>query len=121
MLVVGQTVRPGADGSFSTPVSLAPGTNLIDVIASAPHAQPAMEALRVIRYILVTVPDVTGKSPGDAAAAIRVAGLQPQLHGDSNPLAFLIPLSEQVCSQSPSGGTVVNPNSTVAIRLGKLC
>ncbi len=121
MLVVGQAVKPGIDGGFSTTVSLVPGTNLIDVIASAPHAQPAMEALRVIRYILVTVPDVTGKSPGDAAAAIRVAGLKPQLHGDSNPLAFLIPLSEQVCSQSPSGGKQVDPNSTVTIRLGKLC
>ncbi len=121
MLVVGQAVKPGAGGSFSATVSLVPGTNLVDVIASAAHARPAMDALRVIRYVLVTVPDVTGEGPGDAAAAIRGAGLKPQLHGDSDPFAFLLPLSEQVCSQSPSGGDQVNPNSTVTIRLGKLC
>jgi beta-lactam-binding protein with PASTA domain len=121
VLVVGQTVKAGADGSFSAAVPLVPGTNLIDVIASAPHAQPAMAALRVIRFVLVTVPDVTGKSPSDAAAAIRGAGLKPQLHGDSDPFAFLLPFSEQVCSQSPNGGHQVEPNTTVAISLGKLC
>ena len=109
MLVVGQAVKPGTDGGFSTTVSLVPGTNLIDVIASAPHAQPAMAALRVIRYVLVTVPGVTGESPSDAAAAIRGAGLKPQLHGDSDPFAFLLPFSEQVCSQSPNGGDAGRP------------
>jgi hypothetical protein len=121
VLVVGKAVKRGAGGSFSSTVSLEPGTNLIDVIASAPRARPAMTALRVIRYVLVTVPAVTGRSPGYAAAVIRGAGLKPQLDGDSNPFAFLLPLSEHVCSQSPSGGTQVNPNSTVTIRLGKLC
>jgi hypothetical protein len=121
VLVLGQAVKPGAEGSFSATVSLVPGTNLIDVIASAPHAQPAMTALQVIRYVLVTVPDVTGASPSDAAAAIRARGLKPQLHGDSDPFSFLLPFSEQVCSQSPSGGAQVDPNSTVTIHLGKLC
>lgn len=121
VLVVGQAVKPGAGGSFSTTVSLAPGTNLIDVIASAPNAQPAMTALRVVRFVPVIVPTVTGESPSDAAAAIRRAGLKPELHGDSDPFAFLLPFSEQVCSQSPDGGTQVNPNTTVAISLGKLC
>lgn len=121
VLVVGQAVKPGTDGGFSTAVTLVPGTNLIDVIASAPHARPAMAALRVIRYVLVTVPGVTGESPSDAAAAIRGAGLKPQLHGDSDPFAFLLPFSEQVCSQSPNGGKQVDPNSTVTISLGKLC
>lgn len=121
VLVIGQPVKPGAGGAFSTTVALAPGTNLIDVIASAPRARPAMTTLRVIRYVLVTVPDVTGESPSDAAAAIRDAGLKPQLDGDSDPLSFLIPLHERVCSQSPTGGERVDPNSTVTIRLGKLC
>jgi len=121
VLVVGQDVKPGADGSFSTTVSLTPGTNLIDVIASAPHALPAMAALRVVRFVLITVPPVTGQSPTDAAAAIRRAGLKPQLQGDSDPFAFLLPLSEQVCSQTPDGGKQVDPNSVVTIRLGKLC
>lgn len=121
VLVVGHPVKPGAGGDFSATVALAPGTNLIDVIASAPRARPAMTTLRVIRYVLVTVPDVTGESPSDAAAAIRDAGLKPQLDGDSDPLSFLIPLHERVCSQSPTDGDRVDPNSTVTIRLGKLC
>jgi PASTA domain/Glucodextranase, domain B len=121
VLVLGQTVSPDAGGDFSTTVALVPGTNLIDVIASTPRARPAMTALRVIRYVLVTVPDVTGQSPSSAAAAIRSAGLKPQLHGDSSPFSFLVPLPEQVCSQSPSAGDHVDPNHTVTLQVGKVC
>lgn len=121
VLVVGHAVDPSADGSFSTSVPLVPGTNLVDVIASAPHAQPVMTTIRVIRYVLVSVPDVTGENPSHAAAAIRNAGLRPQLEGDSNPFAFLLPFSEQICAQSPNGGARVSPDSTVTLQIGKLC
>jgi Glucodextranase, domain B/PASTA domain len=121
VLVVGHTVKPDASGNFSTTVALAPGTNLIDVIASAAHARPAMTTLRVVRYVLVKVPDVTGESPTDAVAAIRDAGLDPQLHHSHNPFSFLVPLPQQVCNQSPSGGDHVAPHSTVTLELGKVC
>src|ERR1700722_4711560 len=51
VLVVGRPVKPDADGGFSTAVALAPGTNLIDVIASARHARPAMTSLRITRFV----------------------------------------------------------------------
>jgi beta-lactam-binding protein with PASTA domain len=121
VLVVGRSVTPNPDGRFSTTVSLTPGTNLIDVIASAPNARPVMTSLRVVRYVLIRVPPVTGDSPSDAAAAIRAAGLTPKLNGDSNPFSFLLPLPEQICSQSPSGGAQVEPNSTVTLQAGKVC
>jgi hypothetical protein len=121
VLVLGRPVKLDADGGFSTEVALAPGTNLIDVIASARHARPAMSSLRVTRYVLVSVPDVTGQSPKDAAAAIHDAGLTPQLHSSGNPFGFLIPLRDQVCSQSPVGNTHVPPGSTVTLNIGKVC
>ena len=121
ILVLGQGVSPSADGSFSTTVTLSPGTNLVDVIASAPHSKPAMVSLRVVRYVMISVPNVSGKSPSAAAAALRAAGLKPELHGDSDPLAFLLPFPEQVCSQYPGAGTQVEPETAVALHLGKLC
>ena len=121
ILVLGHGVSASADGSFSTTVTLSPGTNLVDVIASAPHSRPAMVSLRVVRYVMISVPNVLGKSPSAAAAALRNAGLKPELHGDSNPLAFLLPLPEQVCSQYPGAGTQVAPDTAVALHLGKLC
>ncbi len=121
VLVLGRRVAPETDGSFSATVALSPGTNLVDVIASAPHARPAMLSLRVIRYVLITVPDVTGKSPNAAANAIRAQGLGARVHGDGDPLAFLLPVPEQVCSQSPAGGHQVEPGTTVTLYLGKLC
>jgi beta-lactam-binding protein with PASTA domain len=121
VLVVGRPVKPDANGGFSTAVTLAPGTNLIDVIASARHARPAMTSLRITRYVLISVPDVTGESPNDASEAIHNAGLTPQLHSSGNPFGFLIPLRNQVCSQSPSGNAHVAPGSTVTLDIGKVC
>lgn len=121
VLVLGRQVTADANGHFSARVALSPGTNLIDVIASAPRARPAMMALRVIRYLLVTVPDVTGRSPAAAAALLRKDGLKPVLRGDSNPFSFLLPFSMQVCSQTPSGGTRVEPNSAVTLQPGQVC
>jgi hypothetical protein len=121
VLILGHSVPTDVHGHFSTRVALSPGTNLIDVIASAPRARPAMVALRVIRYLLVTVPDITGRSPASAIAVLRAHGLKPILRGDGNPLSFLLPFSMQVCSQSPSGGARVQPNSTVTLQPGQVC
>jgi hypothetical protein len=121
VLVLGHSVSADRSGHFTASVPLVPGTNLIDVIASAPRAQPAMLSLRVTRYVLINVPDVTGRSPNDAVARIRAAGLTPVLHADSNPLSFLLPFSTQVCNQSPSGGSRVEPDTRVTLNAGKVC
>jgi hypothetical protein len=121
VLVAGQSVSPGADGRFSASVALVPGMNLVDVIASAPHAPPAMTTIRVIRYVLITVPHVNGESPAAAIRAIRGAGLTPQVDGNSDPFAFLFPLQDQVCSQTPNAGERVVADRTVTIQLGQFC
>lgn len=121
VLVLGRTVRPDASGGFSATVRVAPGTNMVDVIASAPRARPAMTAIRIVRYVLTLVPDVTGESQKDAVAALRADGLTAAVQGDSNPFAFLIPIHKQVCGQSPGGGARVQPGSTVTISIGQVC
>jgi hypothetical protein len=121
VMVLGRRITPAKDGRFSTSVDLQVGTNLIDVIADSKRAQPAMTALRVVRFVLVTVPSVSGRSPRAAAAAIRAAGLVPKVHGSSDPFSFLVPLSSQVCGQSPAAGRRVDPDSTVTLSIGKVC
>ena len=75
---------------------------MVDVIASAPRARPAMTTIRVVRYVLTLVPDATGESQKDAVAALRGDGLTPAVDGDDDPFAFLIPIHKQVCGQSPA-------------------
>jgi hypothetical protein len=121
VMVLGKHVTPSSGGHFTTSVELRVGTNLIDVIADAKRADPAMTALRVVRYVLVRVPSVTGRSPRSAASAIRAAGLVPKVEGSGDPFSFLVPLSSEVCSQSPDGGRRVNPGATVTLSIGKVC
>jgi Glucodextranase, domain B/PASTA domain len=121
VMVLGRHVKPTSDGRFSTSVQLQVGTNLIDVIADSKRARPAMTALRVVRYVLVSVPQVSGRSPRSAASAIRAAGLVPKLEGNSDPFSFLVPLSSEVCSQSPAANKRVVPGTTVTLSVGKVC
>ncbi len=119
--VLGAGVPVARDGSFSLRVGLAPGTNLIDVEASAPRSTGAVAAVRVIRYLLVSVPQLNGESPAQATSELRALGLAVKIVGSSDPLSFLLPGSATVCSSTPAAGTRVNPGSTVAIKTSKLC
>ncbi len=119
--VLGRAVPVARDGTFAISVGLAVGTNLIDVEASAPRSTGAVAAVRVIRYLLITVPTLTGESPNQAISALRALGLTVRIQGSSNPFNFLIPTSTQVCSSSPSAGTRVNPGSAVTLKTAKLC
>lgn len=119
--VLGHTVAVAHDGNFSTRVRLAVGTNLIDVIAAAPRSTGAVSALRVVRFLLVTVPQLSGESPAHAAAALKALGLAAKTTNSANLFSFLIPTSAQVCSSAPSPGTRVDPGTTVTLRVSKLC
>lgn len=121
VLVAGHAVTVNDDGSFTTSVPLAVGANLIDVIAGAPHAQSAMNAIRVVRLALVAVPKVDGKSDKDAKQLLTAAGFKAKIDGSSDLLDDLIPGSSQVCSQSPKSGTKVVPGSTVTLHTAKIC
>ncbi len=67
------------------------------------------------------MPTVTGDSPSAAAAAVTKVGLVPKKQGDGDPFAFLLPISYQVCSESPSAGTKVAPGTTVTLHIAKVC
>ena len=113
-------MRP--DGSFSARVSLRAGVNLIDVLASLPHASGATSALRVERYVLIAVPQVLGESPSDAEAALRAAGLVPRVAVEPTTRSrswCRCPM--QVCAVSPQPGTKVSPGSTVTLSTAKVC
>jgi penicillin-binding protein 1A len=63
----------------------------------------------------VTVPSVTGMSEGQAASAIRAAGLNPAVnysYSSASPKGTVI-------GQSPLGGTSVTPGSTVSINVSQ--
>lgn len=119
--VLGRGVRVRADGAFSISVGLSVGTNLIDVEASAPRSSGAVAAVRVIRYLLVTIPVLKGENPTAAAAGLAALGLTVKTRGSSDPLNFLIPGSTKVCSSSPAAGSRVDPGATVTIRTSRFC
>jgi hypothetical protein len=119
--VLGRAVPVARDGHFSAAVELAVGTNLIDVIALAPRSAGAVTAVRVVRFLLVTVPPVAGLSPTQAASALRALGLAVRTDGSSDPLNFLIPASTRVCYSTPEAGARVNPGATVTIKTSRFC
>jgi hypothetical protein len=119
--VLGHTVAVSRDGRFATPVGLAVGTNLIDVIASAPRSAGAVTAVRVVRFLLVTVPPVAGLSPSEATRTLQGLGLTVKTDASSDPLNFLIPASTRVCYSTPSAGARVDPGTTVTIKTSRFC
>ena len=110
-----------AGGAFSAEVPLEGGDNVIDVMATAPTARPAMTAVRVVRQLTVRVPDVTGGSSGDARDRLASAGLRADVHESSDPFQDLLPVDASVCSTDPSPGARVERGTTVRVRVAKIC
>ena len=110
-----------AGGSFSMSVPLHAGDNVIDVMASAPSSRPAMTAVRILREVQVRVPDVTGKSPGDARSRLQQAGLRADVHESGGILDDLLPTDPSVCEIKPAARTRVDRGSTVRVRTSKVC
>lgn len=120
VLVLGRSVAVNR-GTFSAQVTLKPGTNLVDVLAGAPHAQDAMSVVRVVRELPVTVPDLDGASPSGAERQLETLGLVPSVHDNEGGLDFLLPIPRQVCVTSPAAGSGVAPGSTIELTVSKLC
>jgi hypothetical protein len=120
VLVLGRGVRV-SHGSFSTQVSLAPGTNIVDVLAGAPHAAAAMSAVRVVRIVYIPIPDLSGDSPSDAQAQLSALGLVPKINNDDGFFSSLLPVSDAVCQTKPPAGAKVPPHSTVTVTVSKTC
>jgi beta-lactam-binding protein with PASTA domain len=112
---------PVAAGAFRATVSLAAGTNVIDVVASAGRARPALTAIRVRRQISVPVPDLVGLSVDDARSQLRDLGLKADVQRQDGIFDRILPGAPQVCATDPTAGTQVNPGGTVQLLAARAC
>lgn len=120
VLVEGRSVAVRR-GRWAATVRLLPGTNLVDVIAGAPRARPAMVAVRVRREVTVAVPDLTDYTPSDATDRLAALGLTADVQKAQGLIELLLPLDAHVCSTDPPAGTAVDPGSTVTVVAAKRC
>jgi hypothetical protein len=107
-------------GEFTADVELQPGGNVIDITASSPGRRAATDAVRFTRDMRVDVPDVVGKSPEDAQAALKDTGLLVVLEDDGTWLDRLLG-SPQVCATRPVAGTPVAKGTKVTLETARDC
>jgi Glucodextranase, domain B/PASTA domain len=112
---------PVSEGAFHATVALAPGTNVVDVMASAGDARPALTAIRVRRRVTVDVPDVTGLVAADARAQLKALGLGSQVDDQDGIFERLLPGQAKVCATDPDRGTSVDPGTSVRLLVSKQC
>jgi Glucodextranase, domain B/PASTA domain len=109
-------------GSWTAEVALEPGVNVVDVLASAGSARPALTAVRVRRVVDVVVPELVGLSADDARSALADANLEAELQTeDGGFFDELLGGSPEVCRTTPGSGTHVDPGATVVVQLARRC
>jgi PASTA domain/Glucodextranase, domain B len=108
-------------GSFRATVSLEQGTNVIDILASAGRARPALTAIRVRRDVSVPVPDLVGLSVDDARQQLQGLGLKADVQRDDSIFDRLLPGAPQVCTTDPQAGTRVDRGETVRLVAARSC
>jgi hypothetical protein len=109
-------------GVWSAQVGVEPGVNVVDVLASAGRARPALTAVRIRRVVDVVVPDVVGLSADDARSELEDANLEAELKtAGGGFFDELLGGSPEVCASEPSAGTNVEPGSTVVVQLARRC
>jgi hypothetical protein len=107
--------------SWSASVELEPGSNVVDVAASADERLAAVEAIRVVREMPVAVPDVKGLTPDEARDELAALGLELALEERRGLLDGLLPGELGVCETSPEAGKAVRPGATVTVTVAKVC
>jgi Glucodextranase, domain B/PASTA domain len=108
-------------GTFTARVALDPGTNVIDVIATARGRGTAMTAFRVTRELPVDVPDLDGLGVQEVEDKLSEAGLRPQIDQRGGLIEELLPGEPAVCEQDPEPGTEVRRGTTVRVEVSKSC
>ena len=109
------------DGEFTVVVPLEPGANVVDVMATAPRRLPALTAVRVIRDILVTVPDLTGLLEDELEARLEPLGLRADVERGGGLFDVLRPGEPRACEQEPEAGTRVRRGREVVVVVAKRC
>lgn len=115
--------RADVDGAaFSAQVNLEEGANVVDVTASARGRAPTLTAIRVMRRVTVTVPDVVGMSGDEAVERLEDAGLRARVkEGEDDFLDWLQPGDRRVCEMDPGEGDEVDPGTRVELVVAKDC
>ena len=109
-------------GAWSAQISVEPGVNVVDVLASAGRARPALTAVRVRRVIDVVVPDLVGLNADDAKSALADAHLEGDLQtAGGGFFDELLGGKPEVCATDPSAGEHIDPGSTVVVELARRC
>jgi hypothetical protein len=112
---------PVSGGSFTAKVGLEAGTNVIDILASAPETRPAMTAVRVRRLVTVRVPDVVGDDPTDARDRLETLGLTTTVEQTGGIFDTLLPGDPLVCETDPVAGREVDAGTQVRLMVAKGC
>jgi uncharacterized Zn-binding protein involved in type VI secretion len=120
VLVAGRPAAVQGD-SFVALVPIRAGSNVIDVMAGAPHAAGAATAVRVYRRLPVAVPALNGQSPAAATSRLVRLGLRAKVVDVGGFLRALIPASKQVCRTVPAAGRELAPGTQVLVQVAKLC
>src|SRR4051794_7303228 len=119
--VRGRRAAVSGEGAFRASVKLAPGTNVIDVLASAGRARPALTAIRVRRRVSVVVPDVVGVLAADVRDRLTAAGLKAKVDDQDDIFQRLLPGDPVVCATDPRAGVEVRPATIVGVVVSRRC
>jgi beta-lactam-binding protein with PASTA domain len=106
---------------FTARVKLEEGANVVDVTASARGRAPTLTAIRIVRRVTVTVPDLEGESRDEAVERLDDLGLEAKVRRDEGFLDWLQPGGQSVCETDPAAGKDVRPGTTVEVVVSKDC
>jgi hypothetical protein len=119
--VLGQRASVSGGGTFSATVALQPGSNVVDVMATAAGRSPALTAFRVAREVPVIVPELSGKTADEVKDALGKLNLKPEIEEGGGLLEDLLPGDPAVCTQDPGAGTAVRRGTSVHVVVSKSC
>jgi hypothetical protein len=118
--VLGRNV-PVDGGSFRIEVPLEPGANLIDVAAGARGRRPDFAVARIVREVVVPVPDLVGRDADTAQDQLEGLGLKVRQQNAGGFFDPILPGDPKVCAMRPLAGVRVLPGSDVTLLVARDC
>jgi hypothetical protein len=119
--VRGERATVSGEGTFHATVRLGAGSNVIDVMASAGDARPALTAIRVRRRVSVAVPDLVGVLAADVKDRLAGTGLKAKVDDRDGIFERILPGDPVVCATDPSAGDEVDPGTVVRVLVSRRC
>lgn len=106
---------------FTARVQLDEGANVVDVTAAARGRAPTLTAVRIVRRVTVTVPDLESEPREEAVERLEDLGLEPKVRREEGFLDWLQPGGEFVCETDPAAGDEVRPGDEIEVVVSKDC